>query len=484
MMFFKKRRTVIFWIMLIVFSAGILTCSNKVNAPAGSVYWASIDDATINPATASYIKRCIDKAGENNAQCLIIKLDTPGGLLTSTRDIIKKITNSKVPVVVYVAPRGARAGSAGFFITLASHVAAMAPMTNIGAAHPVDLIGGNKSDKDSSEDKNKKDSFSQMMKRLFDKDFQTTQTQQTRKTESSDSNNPMEDKILNDTVAWVKTIAIERGRNVDWAIDAVVKSASIHEKEALEKKVIDLIANDMNELLEKLDGKKIKLSDNSEKTIKTAGNRLVEINFNLADQILNIIAHPNIAYILMMLGTLGLIFEVTHPGIAVPGVLGAICMILGLFALQVLPVNYAGLLLIILAIILFIAEVKVISYGLLSLGGIVCFFLGSLMMFDSSIPELRISMSLIIFFTIFFSTILLVVFTLVFKSAINKPLTGNNGMLGLIGEVTADIENEGKIFVHGEIWNAISEDGSPIKKGSKAEVKRVKGFTLIVKKTD
>ena len=298
-------------------------------------------NGVINPASAEYIGKSIKRANEQKAEAVVIELDTPGGLDTSMRDIVKNIIGSEVPVIVYVSPSGARAASAGVFITLAAHVAAMSPGTNIGSAHPVGV--GEKMDK------------------------------------------VMSEKVTNDAAAYIKSLAEKTGRNAKWAEDAVRKSVSATEEEALKLKIIDFVSDDLNVLLSTIDGKKVKTVA-GERILKTAHVNVVREEMSLRHKILNVITDPNVAYMLMLLGFYGLFFELTNPGAIFPGVMGGICLILAFYAFQTLPVNYAGLLLIILAIILFILEIKIISHGVLTIGGVIAMLLGSLMLFESPGP--------------------------------------------------------------------------------------------------
>ncbi len=309
-------------------------------------------DSIINPVSAEYIVDSIKTTEKESAQCLIIKLDTPGGLDTSMRQIIKEILNTQVPIIVYVAPDGARAASAGVLITMAAHVAAMAPGTNIGAAHPVSMGGGKMS-------------------------------------------REMSEKVENDAVAYIQSIATKRKRNIEWAEKAVRESVSIKADEALKINVIDLVSPNLDDLLQKLDGREVDI-DGKKVVLATKGATVRELKMTLREKILATLTDPNIAYILMMLGVAGLYFELAHPGSIFPGVIGAICLILAFYSFQVLSVNYAGILFIILAIVLFLAEIKVASYGLLSIGGTICLLLGSLMLFDSTSPYLRPSLAVLL----------------------------------------------------------------------------------------
>jgi len=387
------------------------------HAATGQVYAVRVA-GTINPGVAEFIIRNIEKASMEGAACLVIQLDTPGGLALSMRSIVMAMLASEIPVIVFVSPSGARAASAGVMITLAADIAAMAPGTNIGAAHPVNL-GQKKMDK------------------------------------------TMADKVVNDMVAYTRSIAEKRGRNSQWAEKAIRESASVTEKEALELKIIDLIAQDLNDLLEKIDGRQLK----DKGILHTKGLKTVFLRESFRDKILKTLSDPNIAYLLMMIGMAGLYFEFSHPGAIFPGVIGAISLILAFFAFQTLPVNYAGILLIALAIVMFILEMKVASYGLLSLGGVISLFLGSLMLFEGTAPELRLSWRVLIPTVIMVSGFFVAVAGLVFRSQISRPRTGDKGLIGEVGVVKERLAPGGKVFVHGELWNA--EASEPIEAGVK-----------------
>lgn len=403
-----------------------------------TVVTAKIDGA-INPAAAEFLHRSLQKATEIEAECLIVYLNTPGGLLKSTRVIVSDFLSAKVPVVVYVSPSGSQAASAGVFITLAGHVAAMAPGTNIGAAHPVSLQG-------------QQDSI-------------------------------MMEKALNDAAAFIRTIAENRKRNLAWAEQAVRKSLSITETEALKERVIDLIAKDLTHLLEQLDGRKIE-TVSGEVTLQTRNAKIETLEMGWAENILNILSDPNIAYILLMLGVYGLLFELYNPGAIFPGVVGVISIILAFYSLHTLPVNYAGLALIIFAIILFIAELKIPSYGLLTIGGIISFVLGSIMLIrsESGLEFIAISESVII--TTVSLTIIFFLFVIGFglKAQRRKPTTGSAGIIGEVGVTSTALNPNGKVKVHGEIWNAVTVSGK-ITKGERVKVVSIESFTLKVDKT-
>lgn len=393
-------------------------------------------DGVINPVASEYIRKSIKKASEKKAELLIIQLDTPGGLDTSMRSIVKEISGSDIPIVVYVSPSGARAASAGVFITMSAHIAAMAPGTNIGAAHPVAI--GEKMDKKVAE------------------------------------------KAVNDAVAYIKSIAEQRGRNAKWAEDAVRKSASLTESEALKKNVIDLVAGSIQELLAQINGRKVRLT-NEERIINTANVDIVKEEMGIRHKILNFISDPNVAYLLLLIGFYGIFFELTNPGSIFPGVLGGICLVLAFYSFQTLPVNYAGLLLIIIGIILFILEVKVVSYGMLTIGGIISMILGSLMLYDSPFPFMRLSYAIVIPAAIITAIFFVITFRLAYKAYKRKPVTGQEGLIGVIGVAKSDVSPDGgMVFVRGEYWTAYSDDLIPT--NEKIIVEEVKGLKLKVKK--
>lgn len=433
----------------------------------------TINDAIISPVTTEYIEKAIDRAERDGAPALVIELDTPGGLLSSTRIIVKRIMNAQVPIVVYVSPAGSRAGSAGVFITLASHVAAMAPSTNIGAAHPVEFGESPK-----SRDKSLEELIDVLKKDKDKKKKNTSRGDPPGRPMSDRPNDPMADKILNDTVAWVTELAEARGRNKDWAVRAVKESISTGQAEALSLKVVDLVAKDVDDLLNQADGRRVKLGDGKEVVLRTQGVAWYRVPMDLRQKVLNVLINPNIAYLLMMLGFYGLLFEITHPGSWFPGVAGLVCLILALYAFHTLPTNYAGLALIGLAIILFIAEVKVTSYGLLTIGGLISMFLGSLFLVDSSARFMQVSLRVII--PVVGSTALLFFFlvSLGVRAQQQTSPVGAEGLVGLVGEVTSD----GKLLVNGEIWDYQSSESlvagdrakvAGLKEGMKVEVKKI-----------
>jgi membrane-bound serine protease (ClpP class) len=410
--------------------------------------WVMEIDGVINPVATSYIHENIKGAAEADAECLIIQLDTPGGLMNSMRDIIKDILNADIPIVIYVSPRGAQSASAGVFITVAAHVAAMAPGTNIGAAHPVNLGGGGGPFGGGKPD--------------------------------STSLKASMEKVTNDAVAQIRSLAQQRGRNEEWVEKAVRESVSITETEAVDLNVVDLVAGDLDELIEYLDGKVIELAD-GEKRLSTHAARIVKRPMGFHRKILDIISDPNIAYLLMILGFYGLFFEIRSPGAIFPGVLGGIFLILAFFAFQVLPINYAGLALIIVAIILFILEISITSYGLLTIGGLISMVLGSLMLFNvSEAPKALFSVSLSVIIPVVIVTALFVIFavTFVVKAHKHKPTTGREGIIGETGYAATDLKNIGSVMVHGEIWKARATE--PIAKDAPIIVKAIDKMVVVV----
>jgi len=395
-------------------------------------------EGVISPVTLRLVGIAIDRAQAERAQALVILLDTPGGLERSMRAIVQRMMNAEVPVIVFVSPTGARAASAGVFITMAAHVAAMSPATNIGAATPV-AMGG-------TADKT-------MMK-----------------------------KVENDSAAFIRTVALERGRNAEWAEKAVRQAVAITEREALKLKVIDLVADSLPDLLDKVDGRTIKLPK-STVTLATKGAPLRPIEIGFRDRFLNVITDPNVAYVLMMLGMLGLFFELSNPGVILPGVIGGISLILAFFAFQSLPINYAGLLLILFGIVLLVAEIKIVSHGVLAIGGVVSMALGSLMLFDA--PEVGFRVSWWVIGPTVAGTAGLFLFVIAAGvRALGRPsATGAEGLIGKLATVRERLAPEGQVLVAGEIWRAVI-DGEPLEPGVQVRIVAVDGLTLRVAKTE
>ncbi len=424
---------VYFFLSLLLAGASVLAQSKNASTPHVDLITI---DGSINPAVDDFIRESIVRSKSNGAAALIIQLDTPGGLLTSTRTIVKELLGAPVPVIVYVAPSGAGAGSAGVFITMAAHIAAMAPGTNIGAAHPV--AGGGQEVK-----------------------------------------GVMGEKIENFIASFSESIAQQRGRNAEWAIQAVRKSVSITEKEALKIKVIDVVAKDINDLLEQAHGRKVDI-DGSKHELSVKGARIERHEMSLKQKVLNTIADPNIAYLLMMAGILGLYMEFAHPGVIFPGVAGAICLLLAFASLQLLPINYAGLGLIILGIGLLVGEAFAPSFGVLGVGGIISLTLGSFFLFDTEGSDLIVDRSIIFTAVATLGCFVLVVSYLVFRSQQSKPTLGIAGLIGEIGVVRGKLSPSGKIFVHGEYWNAQADNEIDI--DEKVEVVGIEGMVLKVRR--
>ena len=393
-------------------------------------------DGSINPVSSDYIKRGIGKAEKEHAQCLVIRLNTPGGLLQSTRVIVSAILDAPIPVVVYVSPVGSHAGSAGVFITMAGHIAAMAPGTNIGAAHPVSM--------------------------------------------QENMDPVMNEKVTNDAAAFIRTIAQHRNRDTIWADKAVRKSLSITSSEALEKNVIDIVARNMDDLLQKLDGRVISVQAGS-KTLQTRNAVIETEEMSWIEKLLNVLVDPNVAYVLMLLGFYGLLFEIYSPGAIFPGVIGGICIILAFYAMNTLPVNYAGLALIIFAIILFLLEIKVVSYGILAIGGTISLLLGSFMLLrnESPLEFVRISKAVILPAVAVTAGFFFFLITMGIRAQRNIPVTGFASLVGSMGTAEESFEESGMVKVRGEIWQAESTVGS-IVKGQTIRVTGRRKFTLFI----
>ena len=415
-------------------SFGLLVLATAAPAHAASAPVATVQiDGVISPVTLRLVETALARAQADKAQALVIQLDTPGGLERSMRAICQRLLNAEIPVIVWVGPTGARAASAGVFITLAGHVAAMAPATNIGAAHPVAVGGG--VDKESMR------------------------------------------KIENDAAAFVRTIALERGRNADWAEKAVRQSVSITEREAVKLNVIDLIADSIPELLAKVDGRTVKTTKGTV-TLATKDAVVKPIEIGVRDRFLNIITDPNVAYVLMMLGTLGLIFELSNPGAVLPGVIGGISLILAFFAFQSLPINFAGVLLILFAIVLFIAEVKVVSHGVLAIGGVVAMALGSLMLYDEPESGFRVSWFVLIPTVAVTAGIFLFALTAGVRALSRRPQLGAEALVGAMGTAYGPLSPAGQMKLQGEIWRAVAD--RPVPDGTPVRVVSVDGLTLRV----
>jgi membrane-bound serine protease (ClpP class) len=391
----------------------------------------------IHPVAATFVADAVERADDERAVALVLELDTPGGLLTSTRDITRALLQARTPVVVYVSPQGAQAASAGFFVLMAADVAAMAPGTNTGAAHPVAGDG-------------------------------------------ADLPETIGKKAEQDAAAQVRSLAARHGRNVALAEAAVVESRSFTASEALEQKLVEVVAPDLPRLLQALDGRTVRKGEGPPLALHTAGAEVRRLEMGRVQRFLAAIAHPNIAYILLTLGFLGLYFELATPGVVLPGVVGAICLLLGFYALSVLPLDYTGVALLLLAGLLFLAEIKVTSYGLLTVAGLVSLVLGSLMLFESPDPALRVSVSLVAAVAAAAAVTVAFLMTLVLRAHKAPVATGREGLVGERGVARAALVPAGRVFVHGELWNAVADE--PVAAGAPVEVVAVDGLTLRVRR--
>lgn len=431
----------------LIFLFGVLLLAvlmaSGVQAQSPTVYVLTIK-GTINPVLIDYVERGIEEAEDNGARALIIQLDTPGGLDTAMRDIIQHIVNSHVPVVVYVAPSGSRAASAGVFITMAGHVAAMSPNTAIGAAHPVSI--GEEGEEAMSE--------------------------------------TMEEKVVNDAAAYIRSIAESHGRNMEWAEKAVRESVSATEREALELNVIDLVASDLDDLIAQLDGRQVTLINDLVITLETSGVAIVDFPMTGIENFLYTIADPNIAYLLLSVATLGIMAEIFNPGLIFPGVVGAVSLLMAFYSLGVLPVNYAGILLIVLAIGLFVGEVLTTTFGIFSIGGLVSLVAGSLMLFKGASPEFQIDPWLIAGVCIVITAFMVFIIQRAIVAHRKQAYTGREELVGKTATVKAPLNPEGMVLFKGERWTAVSESGE-IKNGEEVVIKKVDGLLLyVVKKQD
>ena len=430
-----KTLRLFLFVSLMAFGLSVLAQPNGSLAPHVDLI---VIDGSINPAVDDFIRESINRAKSSEARALVIQLDTPGGLLSSTRTIVKEMLSAKIPVMVYVSPSGAGAGSAGVFITMAAHIASMAPATNIGAAHPV--AGGGQEVK-----------------------------------------GVMGEKIENFTASFSETIAQKRGRNTEWAIEAVRRSVSITETDALKKKVIDIIAKDIDDLLRQADGRKVDL-DGRMTTLWVKGVNVVRHEMSLKQRVVNAIADPNIAYMLLMAGILGLYMEFSNPGVMFPGITGAICLVMALISLQLLSFNYAGLFLILLGIALLVGEAFMPSFGILGIGGVISLALGSFLLFDTPNSDLTIDATIVYTAVATMAALVLAIGYLVFRSQKAKPTLGMDGLIGEIGEVRAKLSPSGKVFVHGEYWNAQTQTDGQIDVGEKVQIVGYDGMNLKVKR--
>ena len=433
-----------------------------IAAEPGPVIVLPVNGA-IGPATADHFHHGLEQAAEQGAQMVVLQMDTPGGLDTSMRTIIKDILASPLPIVAFVAPSGARAASAGTYILYASHIAAMAPATNLGAATPVQIGGMPDARGPESSEPDKK------------KDAEKPET--TRKTQKDGSSDTLTRKQVHDAAAYIRGLAQMRGRNVVWAEKAVREAVSLSADEALKLGVIDLVADDVAHLLKQIQGRKLNILG-QERTLNTENAKTVTFEPNWRTRLLAVITDPSVAYILMLIGIYGLFFEFSNPGYVLPGVAGLICLILGLYAFQLLPVNYAGLVLIMLGIAFMVAEAYFPAYGSLGVGGVIAFVIGSVILFDTGVPGYGIPLPLILGIGMASALFLIFVMGMVVKARNRPVVSGREELIGSIGEVTEDFEREGWARVHGEIWRVKS--AARLQRGQKIRVAKIDGLTLEV----
>ncbi len=446
--------------------AGLVFLTAAFGADSASAQGAEAEavviqvEGAIGPATSAYVGEAIADAQERGAQLLVLRMDTPGGLDTSMRSIVKAINASRVPVVGFVAPSGARAASAGTYILYACHVSAMAPGTNLGAATPVQIGGlsggGTPQKSDPAE---------------------TSEDEETERDRPTKTGDAAKDKLVNDAVAYIRSLAQLRGRNADWAEKAVRDAASLPAQEAVEHGVVDLLARDLTDLLAKLDGRVVK-TNAGEVTLATAGIVQVELEPDWHSRLLSIISNPNIAYVLMLVGIYGLIYEFSNPGAVVPGTVGAVSLVLALYAFQLLPVNYAGMALMLLGLALMVAEAFAPSFGALGIGGVAAFVVGSLILIDTEAPGFGLSIPLIVTFALTSALLLVFMIGMAIRSRRRPVVSGAEELLTATGHAVADFQGEGRVRLHGEIWAARSQ--VPVAAEQAVNVIGRDGLTLMV----
>ena len=420
-------------------------------------------EGAIGVTTAEFIIGGIEEAEDRGAELVIIRMDTPGGLVSPMRDIVKAILGSDVPVATYVSPGGARADSAGTYILLASHIAAMAPTTHLGAATPVALGGGWPGDKDGADDKDDADD--------------DEESDEKEEKNATDSGSAMDKKVMNDAIAYIRSLAEAHGRNADWAEKAVTEAATLTATEALENNVIDLIVANQAELLQKINGREIKVNDRTV-VLETESIEVETLEPSWRLKVLSTIASPEVALLLLMIGIYGLLFEGYNPGAVVPAVAGVICLLLAAYALQVLPVNYAGLALIIVGIVLIVAEALVPSFGALGIGGIVAFIFGAIMMFDSDIPGFGISVTFVVGLAVVSGLFLLWLVSYLVRLRRRGAVSGRGSIIGGSATAMQSFTGEGKVWLEGEAWAAVSK--VPVEKDQEVVVRSMAGLTLEV----
>ncbi|MCE9686604.1 nodulation protein NfeD [Shewanella sp. AS16] len=442
----------LFWIALFI-GIGFLLYSSYVGAAQNKVYLLTIDGA-ISPAHADYFSRGLDKAIEDGSQAVILKLNTPGGLDKSMREMIQRILDSPIPIIIYVSPKGARAASAGTYLIYASHVAAMAPATNLGSATPVSIGIAPPTPADEK-----------------DKDKDKAAQAETPPTDV------MQKKQVNDAKAYIRSLAQLRGRNEQWAVAAVSEADNISAQEALDKGVIELISYDTAQLLAQLDGREVNLGQRTVR-LDLKQPEVIAYDTDWRTRILVIITDPSIAYLLLLAGIYGLVFEFLNPGTLLPGTLGSICLLLAMYAFNMLPISFAGLALLLLGLALMVAEAFAPSFGVLGIGGICAFALGSFMLMDSSLPGYQIAPALIISMTVFSAVVALFMISMIIRGRSRPVVSGDQELLQHEAEVIADFKGSGRVMIRGEVWLAFSEE--PLQRGQKVKVIGIDGLTLMV----
>jgi len=448
-MFIKAKISIVLLLL-----TGFLLNTVSARDAGGHVLLLTIEEA-IGPATEDYIKRALETAARDKAKLVVIRMDTPGGLDTAMRGIIKSITSSPVPVASWVAPTGSRAASAGTYILYASHIAAMAPGTNVGAATPV-RIGGGASPGSTGKDKQ-------------DEAAGDTATDAGKQ------------KIINDAVAYLRSLAELRGRNQEWAEKAVREADSVAASEALQLGVIDIVATGMADLMKQIDGREV-LIQGQKRTLQTAAAVIDQLAPDWRSRFLSVITNPNVAYILMLIGIYGLMLEFSNPGAIVPGTIGAISLLLALYSFQLLPINYAGMGLILLGVALMVGEAFQPSFGVLGIGGLTAFVIGSMILMDTDVPGFGIDISVIVTFAIISALVFIVVIGMAIKARRRPVVSGLEQLVGAEATVLADFDGQGKVSIHSETWQALS--GGPLRKGQAVKVSGIGGLTLRVEPLD
>lgn len=448
---------------LIAIGALVLAASSWVFSAGNTVVQLTIDGA-ISPATTDYLTRALDEAANEQAELVILRMNTPGGLDAATRDINRAILASTVPVATYVSPSGSRAASAGTYILYASHVAAMAPATNLGAATPVQIGAGFSPPSDNSEEPKP--------------DNGESKSDDSEPENEAPAGGAMERKVLNDSIAYIRGLAELRGRNVEWAEEAVREAATLTAAQALEQGVIDYVAADTSDLLQQIDGMEIELGNGAVKTLATEGLEIVNVEPDWRTELLALITDPNIAYLLFLIGVYGLIFEGYNPGAIVPGVVGAICLLLALFAFQVLPINYAGVALIVLGIVLLVAEVFAPSFGVLGIGGLISLMIGSVILIDGDGPDFGVSRSLLGAIGFVSGAIFLAISYMAVRAMRRPPASGVEELVGMEAVALSDFADKRRVHVLGEDWSALGP--AEIAQGDSVRITAVEGLKLRV----